>query len=190
MAALNPAFQITVGSARSSSANPVGMPRRLTVERDMNVPADSCELLLAQAVGAEPGEEVRVELGMGDDLKRVFTGEVIEVRPSLEGFRLRALGKMNALLKLRVSAVYEGRPAGDIVRDLVRRAGLSYGKLGDGPTLPIFYVDQRASAYRFARDLAERLGYELYTDREGKVMFHALGAAAGLDSGVGGLGGL
>ena len=188
MAALNPTFSISIGSARSTTAKPAGMPRRLTVERDMGVPADSCELLLARAVETKPGDEVTVELGVGDELKRVFTGEVVELRPTLEGFRLRALGKMNALLKLRASATYEGESAGGIVRDLIDRAGLSAGTVSDGPTLPYFYVDQRAGAYRFARDLADRLGYELYADREGKVMFQALGAAAKLDSGVGGLG--
>lgn len=190
MAALNPTFSVSVGSARSSSASPVGMPRRLSVERDMGVPADSCELLLARPVQAGPGDEVQVELGMGDELKRVFTGEVVELRPSLEGFRLRALGKMNALLKLRVSAAYLDHSVGRIVRDLIDRAGLKSSEVSDGPTLPVFYVDQRASAYRFVRDLADRLGYELYTDREGKVMFKAHGAAAGLDSAGGGLGGL
>ena len=48
-------------------------------------------------------------------------------------------------------------------------------------------VDQRRSAYEYVRDLAVRLGYELYTDRDGKVMFHALGKAASLDSAGGGL---
>src|SRR5215207_10075542 len=187
MAALNPSFSISIGSARSSSASPAGMPRRLTVERDMGVPADSCELLLAQPVEAKPGDEMKVELGMGDELKRVFTGEVCELRPSLEGFRVRALGRMHALLKLRVSAAYEDHSVGRIVRDLIDRAGLKSSEVSDGPTLPIFYVDQRASAYRFVRDLADRLGYELYTDREGKVMFKAHGAAARLDSAGGGL---
>jgi hypothetical protein len=49
--------------------------------------------------------------------------------------------------------------------------------------LPQFYVDQRQSAYRFMRDLADRLGYELYTDRDGRVMFRGLGDAERLDSG-------
>jgi|GEM_PF-1325257 len=190
MAALNPSFSITVGASRSSSASPVGMPRRLTVERDMGVAADSFEALLARPFEAEPGAEVTAELGMGDELEKVFTGELVELRPTLEGFRLRALGRMNALLSLRVSAVYEEKSAGAVVRDLVQRAGLTAGTVDDGPALPHFYVDQRQSAYRFARDLADRLGFELYTARDGKVMFRALGAAARLDSAGGALGAL
>ncbi len=59
---------------------------------------------------------------------------------------------------------------------------MSAGTVNDGPILPRFAVDRRLSAYRHVRALAERLGYELYTDRDGKVMFHGLGDAAGLDA--------
>src|SRR5947209_7808617 len=153
----------------------------------MDVPADSLELLLSDRSGISAGDAVTIELGDEKQKKKVFTGEVAEIAVTAEGARVRALGKMNALLNLRLSNIYEKQAAGDIVRDLVRQAGLSAGTIDDGPKLPVFVVDQHRNAYEYVRDLAARLGYELYTDREGKVMFHALGKAAGLDSAGGGL---
>jgi hypothetical protein len=43
-------------------------------------------------------------------------------------------------------------------------------------------VDRALSGYRHLKDLADRLGYELYADRDGNIMFHALGPAADLDT--------
>jgi hypothetical protein len=98
---------------------------------------------------------------------------------------VRALGKIGALLNARVASFYENQTAGAIVRDLVGQAGLSTGSVDEGPLLPRYAVDSRLSAYAHLRDLAERLGCELYAARDGKIMFHALGGAAG---GLGGLG--
>ncbi len=179
---LKPVFSLGIGSFQASSLNAVGGPTRLCVERDMAVAADALELDLMDRSGIRLGDAVTVALGHDDELKTAFTGEVAEIRPALRGVRVRALGKMDALLNLRVAAVYEGRSAGSIVRDLIGQAGLSAGTVDDGPTLPRYALDRRLSAYRHLRLLAERLGYELYTDRDGKVMFHGLGDAAGLDA--------
>jgi hypothetical protein len=189
-AALNPTFSISIGSLRTSSQNPVAAPRLMTIERDMRVAADSFELELTQHSDIKLDDAVAIELGMGDEQKKVFTGHVIELRPTLEGLRVRALGRMNALLRLRVSAFYENQTAGKIVRDLLRKAGLKEGSISDGPELPRFYVDRQRSGYAYARDLADRLGYELYANRDGELMFHALGAAEKLDSMGGGVGAL
>jgi len=159
MTALKPSFSLSIGAARSASENPVGMPRSLTVERDMRLPADSCEAELARSLEAKPGDEVTVELGLGGEAKKVFTGEVVELHRTLEGFRLRALGKMNALLNLRVSAAYLNETVGGIVRDLVGQANLTAGTVSDGPTLPHFYVDRRCGGYHYVRELADRLGF-------------------------------
>jgi hypothetical protein len=49
-------------------------------------------------------------------------------------------------------------------------------------------VDRRLSGYAHVKDLADRLGFELYADRTGKAMFRGLGPAANLDAGGGLLG--
>jgi hypothetical protein len=49
-------------------------------------------------------------------------------------------------------------------------------------------VDRASSGYRHLKELADRLGYELYADRDGNLMFHPLGPAANLDAPGGALG--
>jgi phage protein D len=189
MANIKPTFSLSVGSLRSTSESPVGGLRWLVSDRDMGFAADSLEIELTERSDVAIDNDVALELGYEDEKKKVFTGTVVELRPTLLGTRVRALGKMNALLKLRTAAVYEGQTVGQIVQDLLGKAGLTGETVSDGPTLPRFTIDQRCSGYRYAKDLAERLGYELYTDREGKVMFQALGAAKRADSAGGALGG-
>lgn len=183
MASLQPLFSLQAGSFQTISAHAVGGPARLLIERDMLVAADGLEVDLVDRGGIQLGDPVVVALGHDVERNTVFTGSVAELRETLHGVRIRAFGRLNALLDLRVSAVYERQTAGDIVRDLLMQAGLETGSVDDGPSLPRFAVDRRLCAYRHLRALAERLGYELYGDRDGKVMFHALGSAAALDAG-------
>jgi hypothetical protein len=185
---LKPVFTLSFGSYRATEADAVGGPTRIVVERAMASAADALEVILMDRSGVAPGDPATVELGHDDSREKVFTGEVAEVQPTLAGVRIRALGTTNALLNLRVAAMYENQAAGSIVRDLVGQAGLDTGTIDDGPLLPRYAVDRRLSAHRHVRDLADRLGYELYTDRDGKLMFHGLGDAASLDAG--GLGAL
>jgi phage protein D len=187
MANLKPTFALSIGAFNSNDSHAAGGLSRLVVDRDMNFAVDSAEVELFDRSGIALDDEVKIELGHDGERQTVFTGAIVEIRPSLSGARVLALGKMNRLLSLRTANSYEGRTAGDIVRDLVDQAGLDAGTIDNGPKLPRFAVDQHCSAYRFIKDLADRLGYELYADREGRIMFHALGAAAGLDAAGGGL---
>jgi hypothetical protein len=188
---LNPKFSIMIGSFNSTSENPVGGPVRLVIERDMRIPVDAMELLLTDRKGIGVGDDVAVELGADNQKDKVFAGEVSEVLPEIgsgaAGVRVRALGMLNGLLNYRKAATYDNQQAGDIVHNLIGAAGLTAGTISSGPMLPSFAIDERASAYAHVKHIADLLGYELYADRDGKVMFHALGAAAALDSAAGGL---
>ena len=185
---LKPTYALTVGRLNSTTDDPVGGPRSLVVERDMDVPADALRLTLLDRSGIDLGDEVTLDLGHDGQEERVFTGAVASLRPAIAGVEVWALGKMNALLNLHTSTVYENQSIGGIARDLIGQAGLSAGTVDEGPTLPRYTVDCCLSAYAHLRALAERLGYELYGDRQGQVLFHGLGPAAGLDA-LGGLGG-
>ena len=187
MPLLNPTFSLTIESLKSSTDNPVAGPKRLVIDRDMDIPADALRLDLMERSGVALGDEVTVALGHDGDEETVFTGDVVMLRPAIVGVEIRALGVMNELLKLRTAATFEEQTAGSIARDLISQAGLSAGTVDDGPTLPRYAVDSRLSAFAHLKDLADRLGYELYADRHGNVMFHALGPAAGLDAAAGGL---
>ena len=187
MATLKPTFSLIMGSLSSTTDNPVGGPRRFLVSRDMDVPADALRLDLSERSGISLGDEVSLELGHEGDNEMVFSGKVVSFRPALDGVTVYGLGHMNSLLNLRTATTYEGQTPGAIARDLIGQAGLEAGTVDDGPTLPRFAIDSRLSTYAHMKSLADRLGYELYANRDGAIMFHALGDAAGLDAAGGGL---
>ncbi len=188
MQASRPTFTLTIGGLRSTTASPVAGPAGLTVDRDMDVPADALRLRLADRGGVALGDQVGLALGDDDTGESdVFTGAVAALRPAVRGVSLLALGAFGQLLNLRTEATYAEQSAGSIARDLAGQAGLSAGTVDDGPVLPRYAVDTRLSAFAHMKALADRLGFELYADVHGAVMFHALGAAAGLDAAGGGL---
>jgi len=189
MGMLKPVFKLRLGSFLSETDNAAGGPGALRIERDMDVAADAAEVRLMERPEVAVGDAVEIELGHDGTTERVFTGELVELVPTLSGARLRALGAMNKLLNHRQSATYADQSAGSIVNDLAGAAGLDAGEVSNGPELPAFAVDRRRSAWAHVKSLADRLGYELYCDREGRLHFRAHGAAAELDS-TGGLGAL
>lgn len=187
---LAPRFSFTAGSLSSDSGAPASAPLRFVVERSADVPVDSLRVLLGDSGGVVPGDTVTLDLSAGDDgdaLERVFTGSVAEVRPALGGCRLLCLGTMLALVDLRADGQYLDTPAGDVVRDLLGQAGLEAGQVEDGVTLSRYAVERRLGAFAQLKRLADRLGFSLFTDRNGKLHFRGLGAAGSLGSG--GLGG-
>ncbi|MCA1689684.1 MAG: hypothetical protein LC720_04340 [Actinobacteria bacterium] len=182
MDSAQPTFSLTIGSLKATSERPAAGPTRIVVERDMDVPADGLRLHLSDRSDVALDDAVALELGYGGRESTAFAGTVARLRPAMDGVEVWALGGLDPLLDLRCSSTYAQQSAGDIARDLIARAGLSEGTVDDGPKLPGFAVDARSNGYAGLAALALRLGYELYADVEGKAMFHALGAAAGLDS--------
>lgn len=189
MAGLNPRFSFTAGSLGADSDVPVGAPSRFVVERGLDVPIDALRVLLGDSSGVAAGDAVTLDLGDEDGLERVFTGSVAEVRPRLGGCQLVCAGTMLSLVELRVSSFYQDQSAGDVVRDLIGQASLDEGQVDDGVTLSRYAIERRLGAHAQLRRLADRLGFSLFSDREGKVHFRGVGAAASLAS-SGGLGGL
>lgn len=187
--ALRPRFSLTAGSLTSDSSSPVAGPSRFVVERSLDVPIDCLRVTLAESGGVLPGDAVQLDLGDEDGLERVFTGTVAEVRPRLGGCEIFCVGTTLTLVDLRVSSFYQNQSAGDVVRDLIGQAGLDEGDISDGIDLLRFSVERRQGTHAQLRRLAERLGYSLFSDREGKIHFRGLGPAANLASG-GALGGL
>jgi phage protein D len=188
MPTLKPTFTLSIGSLSSSTDSPVAGPAAFVVERDMDVPADALRMRLHERAGIAVGDEVSLALGHDGEEETVFTGAVETVRPAISDVVVRALGRTHDLLKLRTSATYVNQSAGSIARDLIGEAGLSAGTVDEGPMLPRYVVDRALSAHRHLKELADRLGYELYADRDGNVMFHPLGPASNLDALGGALG--
>ena len=151
----------------------------------MDVPADGLQFRLKDRSGVELGDAVTVELGHDGEQPKVFRGTVVALRPAIVGVEIRALGTMNALLNYRMAALYENQSVGSIANDLISQSGLSAGTVDSGPTLPRFAINSQSSAFVHLKGLADRIGCELYANRDGDIMFHALGKAA--NAGAGGL---
>jgi len=183
-----PSFSLSAGGLTSDSSTPASGPTRFVVERSLDVPIDALRVSLADGGGVSPGDPVSLDLGDEDGLERVFTGTVAELRPRLGGCELFCAGTMLALVELRVSSFYQSQSAGDVARDLIGQVGLTAGDISDGIDLPRFSVERRLGAHAQLRRLAERLGYSLFSGRDGSIHFKGLGPAANLQSG--GLGAL
>jgi hypothetical protein len=181
---LKPAFTLTAGSFRSTTAAAAGGPTKMTVERHMDVASDALQVWLMRAPDLSAGDAVELKLGYVGDEETVFTGEVAGVRAGLDGCLLQAVGTMGKLLTAHASSVYERQDAGSIVRDLIQTAGASAGDIASGPILPLFTVDRLRNAWQHARALADRLGFELFATRTGAIVFKPFGAAAELDTGL------
>ena len=172
-----PRFQLVLGDLAADTATPAGGPSYFAVDRSLEVPADGLRVWLAQRGSVSPGDGAVLELGDPDGLERVFTGTVAEVRPRAGGCEVFAVGTMLGLLELRMSSLYVDQSAGDVAKDLIAQAGLDAGEVQDGVTLPRFAVDRALPAFPQLRALADRLGFDLFADREGRIHFRGLGPA-------------
>jgi hypothetical protein len=185
---LKPTFALTIGSLTSDTDHAVAGPQRFVVARDMDVAADALQMWLMERGEIGLGDAVELQLGHDSENEAVFVGKVAEIKPALRGVQVSALGKMQQLLTLRTATWYDDQSAGSIAHDLIDQAGLEAGTVDDGPTLPRFAVDRRQSGFAHLKQLANRLGFELYAGRDGTIHCHALGDAAGLDAAGGLLG--
>jgi phage protein D len=152
----------------------------LVVERSLAPSVDAVELCLAAREG---GATAAPELALGDagsvsmgyedaGVRPVFAGAVQAIKRSIDGTRrVTATGGAAILARLRVSQSYERQSAGDVVRDLARRAGVSAGTIDDGIDLPFFVADDRQSAYAHIAMLARRSGVVAYFTPEDELTF-------------------
>jgi phage protein D len=174
---LQPTFSITIGSLQSTTDNPLISLQQISVERDLDIPADACTLKLLRRDRINLGQRVTVALGYEGIESTVFVGNVVMLRPTISGVEIRALGMMQKLLNLRTAATYENQAVGSIARDLIAQANLNSGNIDNVVTLPRYAIERRLSAFAHLKALANRLGYELYSDRHGLINFHVLDPA-------------
>lgn len=178
---LRPTFSLNIGALSSDSTNALGGIYDISVERDIDIPIDLAIVTLADRSGISPEDSVGIELGFDGSEEKVFTGKVVSISQSLSRCRVQALGTMSGLADLRISNLYKEQNAGDIIDDLISRAGLTSGTIDNGVFLPIFAIDRCISAYAHAKGLADRLGFSLYSNRDGEINFRGLGSVASLD---------
>lgn len=115
------------------------------------------------------GQEITVELGLGDASGKVFKGEIDGVRATADGAALTAGDGLARLANTFVTGTYADQSAGQIASDLVGQAGLSAGTLADGPQLKSYVLFPGVSALAHLGRLGALAGADLCTDGEGKI---------------------
>ena len=142
---------------------------------------DVAEVGLA-AGGWEPqvalGDTGTIKLGYEDSgADLVFSGQVQALRHNLDGtLVVTAVNGGGLLSRLRLNQAYEKQKAGDIVRDLAGRAGVSTGNLQSGSDFPYIILDDRRSAYQHIAVLGRKCGFYAYISPDGKLAFGPLTA--------------
>lgn len=153
----------------------------LRVEAGLGPLVDAAEIELSpdtRAPTVAMGDQGTISIGYGDTgAKPVFTGSVDGLRRRIPGYtRIVATNGGSVLARQRVNQSYEQQSAGDVVKDLAGRAGVSAGRIESGVSLPFFVVDDRRGSYAHIAELARRCGFVTYFDTEGKLCFTALSA--------------
>jgi len=172
---LKPAYKLTIGSTTIDSLSD---PRASTitsieVDLDMDIPADSFNIVLAQinGLGVAKGDKVLIELGDNDTLVQVIEGTVERIEPSITQTKIIGLNSISKLLNLRINQVYENQTAGDIVADLANQARITIGEKDDGIKFPFYAIDSTRNSYEHIRELAKRCGFDVYLTTDSKLTF-------------------
>jgi phage protein D len=175
--ALKPAYRLTIGGKVVDTTDE---PRAstvvdLTVRLDLDTPADSFTLALAEVNGLQPkrDDDAKIELGYADNggLTQVMAGTILAVEPGLTITRIVGQSAATALLRMFVDQTYESKTAGQIVRDLADQAGVDVTTAEDGITFPAYVVHSRRAVFHHMADLAELCGFDLYLASDDKLLF-------------------
>lgn len=172
----HPNYKLRIGGVQLSSA--AGSPL-LAVQMQHGKFGGAGEVQVT--LGAGHGLDVSLEdalelqLGWGNDSQTVFTGRVAAVAPAYGfGAPQLVLSAFDPLMRLMRSAhtprSFENQTPGAIVKAHAADAGISIGKVEDGPRLA-HALHHRQSAYDHCRALAELCGFDFYASADGKLQF-------------------
>lgn len=173
---LTPAYRLRVGrkvvdtSTEPRASNLVS----LDIVLDLNIPADAFTLALGAVGSFRPaqGDEAEIALGYaGETAETVVSGAVTAVETGLTEIRVTGQSGAAKLLRTFVERTFESMAAGAIVRELADAAGVEIARAEDGTHFPAYVIDGRRSAWLHLRDLADLSGFDLWIDREGKLVF-------------------
>lgn len=132
---------------------------------DVSLSADT------QAPPVAVGDEGSISLGYEDvPPVTVFSGAVQSIRRDLRGTtRFSVTNGGATLARLRVMQSYEQQSAGEIIDDVVGRAGVGVDSIESGIDFPFFVLDDRQGAYAHLATLARRCGFAVSFTPDGKV---------------------
>jgi phage protein D len=169
---LRPTYQVNIGSETFSTDKGDGIVS-IHVIRNVGLPTDSCEVFLvgSNEYKFERDDEVKVKLGYDQEIVSVFSGFIDKIEQGISLVRLTALGPALGLLRLRINRVYLNQTAGKIVQDLAQEASLKVSEASDGINLPMYVVDDAASAYEHILRLAGRCNFDVFITADDELMF-------------------
>lgn len=174
---LTPAYKLTIGSKVVDTTHEpkASTVVHLSVELDMDTPADRFVVVLGQVNGLNPAldDQAVMELGYADDggFTTVMTGSVVAVEPGFTRNRVIAYTAAQKLLRSFTDQTFESKTAGDIIRNLCQQANVDTATVDDGINFPAYAVDGRRSFYRHMLDLAALCGFDLYLNADDKLVF-------------------
>src|ERR1700730_7475547 len=165
---LSPAYKLTIGDKQVDTTQD---PRAstvtdLTIRLDLDTPVDSMTVLIGKVNGFQPsvGDNTTVSLGYSDSggVAQVMSGSVTRVQPNATTKRVVAHSGAALLLNSYAMNTYEGKNAGEIVKDLASQAGVDVETADDGIDFPAFVVDGQRNFYHHMKNLADLCGFDLY----------------------------
>ncbi|MFH1860612.1 MAG: hypothetical protein ABH870_06335 [bacterium] len=172
---LKPAYKLTIGSTTIDSlTEPTSsLVISIQVRLDMDIPADSFNITLAQGneLSVNRGDNVIIELGDKDSMVKVIEGTIVSIEPSITQTKVIGLNAISKLLDLRINQVYEKQTAGAITADLAGQAEVTVGEKEDGIEFPFYTIDSARNGYEHIRDLARRCGGDVYLTAESRLVF-------------------
>lgn len=170
-----PAYKVKIGSATFDSSLDQEIIS-VRVDLDMDVPSDSFEIAFKPSTKAGSiriGDPAVIELGYDVELNRVLTGSIDVVEASISQVTISGLSHISSLTRLKVNQVYTKQNAGNIVRDLAGKAGISTSEdyIHTGLSFPMYTVDDAKDVYTHMKELALRCGFDLFLRTDGKLVF-------------------
>lgn len=190
------ALRLAEGGGGLAGLNPLasqglGLPESagvaVTVELSVGRDHDRAEVHLAgmsRLATIEVGDQLAVELGYGDELAGVLTGEATAALTGPDAMRLEVTAATRHLVATRIDRSFTSMSVADIVADLLAAAGVDAGTLDAPITYAAYHVDARRTVWDHLHALADRTGSQITTQPDGTVSFApAPGLAAGGDLG-------
>ncbi len=145
----------------------------IEVSRTMDIPIESMSAAIAAGGDREFGneDETTLKLGYDDQLEKSFSGLLDCVEYGASVVELTSVGMSVKLLDLRINRVFMSQTAGEIVKSIADEAGVQVEKADDGITFPVYVIDDRSNCYEHAIRLAQRCGFDVYMNDDGKLVF-------------------
>lgn len=152
----------------------------LRSQASLNVPVNTCQIVLGipKNLQVSPKDPVSIEIGYDKQTTLIFTGRVTCVDWEIDRVNIEAASAFTDLTLLRLNRVYEKSHGGDIVKDILRQAKLTVGKVDNGIKFSVYTVGDRQTAWDRVHNLAQQCGFDIYANDRDRAIFSRYTAAA------------